>query len=86
MYAIRSYYGLVSSAQTDTYSAIAAALGSLKGALHGGANLKVMDMMHHIKSHVKDWKNDAEVSEFLLKMLNKKAYDKSGKIYSYNFV
>ncbi len=72
---------LVSSAQTDTYSAIAAALGSLKGALHGGANLKVMDMMHHIKSHVKDWKNDAEVSEFLLKMLNKKAYDKSGKIY-----
>jgi len=72
---------VVSSAQTDTYSAIAAALGSLKGGLHGGANLKVMDMMENIKANVKDWKDEAEVADYLLTILNKKAFDNTGKIY-----
>ncbi len=72
---------LVSSAQTDTYSAIAAALGSLKGGLHGGANLKVMEMMENIKQNVKNWEDDNEVEEYLLKILNKKAFDQTGKIY-----
>lgn len=72
---------VVSSAQTDTYSAIAAALGSLKGGLHGGANLKVMDMMENIKTNVKDWKDEEEVADYLLTILNKKAFDNTGKIY-----
>ncbi|MBI9064022.1 MAG: citrate/2-methylcitrate synthase [Marinilabiliaceae bacterium] len=72
---------VVSSAQTDTYSAIAAALGSLKGGLHGGANLKVMDMMENIKANVKDWKDEEEVADYLLTILNKKAFDNTGKIY-----
>ncbi|SMO53263.1 citrate synthase [Saccharicrinis carchari] len=72
---------VVSSAQTDTYSAIAAALGSLKGGLHGGANLKVMDMMQNIKENVKDWSNKKEVSDYLLKLLKKEAFDGTGKIY-----
>ncbi len=72
---------LVSSAQTDTYSAIAAALGSLKGGLHGGANLKVIDMMDNIKENVKDWTSKKEVSEYLMKLLNKEAFDHTGKIY-----
>ncbi|MCW3804359.1 citrate/2-methylcitrate synthase [Plebeiibacterium marinum] len=72
---------VVSSAQTDTYSAIAAALGSLKGGLHGGANLKVIDMMKNIKQNVKDWTNKKEVSDYLLKLLNKQAFDHTGKIY-----
>ncbi len=72
---------VVSSAQTDTYSAIAAALGSLKGGLHGGANLKVMDMMENIKVNVKDWTDEQEVADYLLTILNKKAFDNTGKIY-----
>ncbi|TLX77606.1 citrate synthase [Labilibacter sediminis] len=72
---------VVSSAQTDTYSAIAAALGSLKGGLHGGANLKVIDMMDNIKENVKDWTDKKEVSEYLLKLLKKEAFDRTGKIY-----
>ncbi len=72
---------VVSSAQTDTYSAIAAALGSLKGGLHGGANLKVIDMMENIKANVKDWTDKKEVSNYLMKLLNKEAFDKTGKIY-----
>jgi citrate synthase len=72
---------VVSSAQTDTYSAIAAALGSLKGGLHGGANLKVMDMMENIKANVKDWRDEKEIKAYLLKILNKKAFDNTGKIY-----
>ncbi len=72
---------VVSSAQTDTYSAIAAALGSLKGGLHGGANLKVIDMMKNIKENVKDWTNKKEVSAYLTKLLNKEAFDQTGKIY-----
>ncbi|WP_430810640.1 MULTISPECIES: citrate/2-methylcitrate synthase [unclassified Carboxylicivirga] len=72
---------VVSSAQTDTYSAIAAALGSLKGGLHGGANLKVMDMMNNIKANVKDWSDENEIRAYLLKILNKQAFDNTGKIY-----
>ena len=72
---------VVSSAQTDTYSAISAALGSLKGGLHGGANIKVIRMMDNIKENVKNWDDENEVDEYLTKILNKKAYDGSGKIY-----
>ncbi|NBC82508.1 MAG: citrate synthase [Bacteroidetes bacterium] len=72
---------VVSSSMTDTYSAISAALGSLKGRLHGGANLKVIEMMADIKSNVKNWKDKSEISEYLLKILRGKAHDGSGKIY-----
>ncbi len=72
---------VVSSSGTDTYSAIAAAIGSLKGPKHGGANIKVMQMMEDIKSHVKNWADEGEVSDYLIKILNKEAYDRSGLIY-----
>lgn len=72
---------VVSSSGTDIYSAIAAAVGSLKGPRHGGANIKVSYMMNEIKSNVKDWSNEAEVSEYLKKILRKEAYDRSGLIY-----
>jgi len=72
---------VVSSTGTDTYSAIAAAVGSLKGPLHGGANLKVMEMMADIKEHVKDWQDDEEVEEYLAKILRKEAFDGKGLIY-----
>lgn len=71
----------VTSTGTDTYSAIAAAIGSLKGPQHGGANLKVMGMMDEIKNNVKDWENEDEVAEYLIKILKKEAFDKSGLIY-----
>jgi citrate synthase len=72
---------VTSSAGTDTYSAIAAGIGSLKGPLHGGANLKVVDMMQNIKKNVKNWKDTDEVDAYLKKILNKEAYNKSGLIY-----
>jgi len=72
---------VVSSSGTDTYSAIAAAIGSLKGPLHGGANLKVMNMMDDIKKNIGNWRDDHEVSDYLGKILKKEAFDKSGKIY-----
>ncbi len=72
---------VVSSSQTDTYSAISAALGSLKGGLHGGANIKVIRMMDNVKANVKNWDDENEVDEYLTKMLNKKAFDGTGKIY-----
>ena len=72
---------VVSSSDTDTYSAIAAAIGSLKGPKHGGANAKVMGMMEDIKANVYDWTDEAEVSAYLEKILRKEAYDKSGLIY-----
>lgn len=72
---------VVSSSQTDTYSAISAALGSLKGGLHGGANIKVIEMMNDIKANVKNWADEKEVDAYLTKMLNKQAFDGSGKIY-----
>jgi citrate synthase len=74
---------VVSSSGTDTYSAIVAAIGSLKGPLHGGANLEVMDMMDDIKANVKNWTNDDEITSYLRKILKKEAYDKSGKIYGF---
>lgn len=72
---------VVSSSGTDTYSAIAAAIGSLKGPKHGGANLKVMEMMDDIKNNVSDWEDENEVSEYLAKILRKEVFDKSGLIY-----
>lgn len=72
---------VVTSSGTDTYSAIAAALGSLKGPRHGGANIKVRHMINDIKSHVKDWNDDDEISAYLSKLLNKEAFDNSGLIY-----
>ncbi len=72
---------VVSSSGTDTYSAIAAALGSLKGPKHGGANIKVVQMVENIKEHVKDWEDEEEVGRYLEKILTKRAFDKSGLIY-----
>ncbi len=72
---------VVTSTGTDTYSAIAAAIGSLKGPQHGGANLKVMGMIEEIKSNVKDWDNDEEISAYLAKIMRKEAFDKTGLIY-----
>lgn len=72
---------VVSSADTDTYSAIAAAVGSLKGRRHGGANIRVVEMMDEIKANVKDWSNEKEVREYLYKIAKKEAFDRSGKIY-----
>jgi citrate synthase len=72
---------VVSSSATDTYSAIAAGVGSLKGPLHGGANLKVREMMEDIKANVKDWKDEEEVRAYLSKIVRKEAFDRSGLIY-----
>lgn len=72
---------VTSSTLTDTYSAVASALGSLKGPLHGGANHKVLCMMDNIKKNVKQWDNKSEVSDYLKKILNRQANDFSGKIY-----
>lgn len=72
---------VTSSSETDIYSAVTSAIGSLKGPLHGGANVRVLEMMENIKANVKDWTSEAEVEEYLLKILNKKANDLSGKIY-----
>lgn len=72
---------VVSSADTDTYSAIAAAVGSLKGKRHGGANIQVMGMMDNIKENVKDWSNENEVRDYLYKIGRKEAYDRTGLIY-----
>ncbi|MBQ9885557.1 MAG: citrate/2-methylcitrate synthase [Lachnospiraceae bacterium] len=72
---------VVSSTGTDTYSAIAASLGSLKGPRHGGANIKVQQMFADIKENVQDWTNEDELSEYLLKILHKEAFDRKGLIY-----
>ncbi len=72
---------LISSSGTDTYATIAGAMGSLKGPRHGGANIKAVQMFTEIKREVKDWKNDEEVKAYLLKLLKKEAFDKSGLIY-----
>jgi len=72
---------VTSSSETDIYSSITSAIGSLKGPLHGGANVRVLEMMEDMKAHVKDWSSEKEVTEYLLKILNKKANDLSGKIY-----
>ncbi|MBO5372686.1 MAG: citrate/2-methylcitrate synthase [Lachnospiraceae bacterium] len=72
---------LVSSSGTDTYSAIAASLGSLKGPKHGGANIKVVQMFEDLKATVKDWTDETEVGNYLRDLLNKKAFDRAGLIY-----
>ena len=72
---------VTSSTNTDIYSSIAAGIASLKGALHGGANHQVVNMLNDIKEHVKDWKNIDELDEYLLKILNKQAYNKTGLLY-----
>ena len=72
---------VVSSSGTDTYSSVAASIGSLKGPRHGGANLKVQKMFEDIKKNVSDWKDEEEVAAYLKKILNKQAFDKSGLIY-----
>jgi citrate synthase len=72
---------VVSSTATDSYSAIAAAVGSLKGPKHGGANIKVYEMMQDLKRNVSDWLNESQVTEYLEKILQKKAFDGSGLIY-----
>ena len=72
---------VVSSTGTDTYSAIAASLGSLKGPKHGGANLKVENMFADIKEHVHNWSNDEAIRDYLIKIINKEAFDHTGLIY-----
>ena len=72
---------LVSSTGTDTYSCIAAALGSLKGPKHGGANIKVCRMFEDIKANVKDWTDKKELRAYLSKILDKQAFDRTGLIY-----
>ncbi len=72
---------VTSSTETDTYSSIAAGIGSLKGPLHGGANVKVIAMHDDMKANIKDWASVDEVDAYLTKILNKKAFDKTGLIY-----
>lgn len=72
---------VVTSSGTDTYAAIAAALCSLKGPKHGGANIKVVKMFNHIKKHVTDYNDKEQIRDYLIKILNKEAFDKSGLIY-----
>ena len=72
---------VLTSSDTDPYSTYAAALGSLKGRKHGGANHQVRAMQAEIKQAVKDWSNEDEVAAYLAKIVNKQAYDKSGLVY-----
>ncbi len=72
---------LLSSSDTDPYSAYAAAIGSLKGHRHGGANHQVRAMQAEAKQEIKHWDNDDEVAEYLKRIVNKQAYDKSGLVY-----
>ncbi|MDP4094768.1 MAG: citrate/2-methylcitrate synthase [Bacillota bacterium] len=72
---------VVTSTGTDTYSTIAAAIGSLKGPQHGGANIKVMEMVDEIKENVKDWDDEEEIARYLEKIMMKEAFDRSGLIY-----
>ena len=72
---------MVTSTGTDTYSAITAALCSLKGPRHGGANIKVMQMFEDIKHNVKKWSDEGALRDYLRKMLEGEAFDKSGLIY-----
>ena len=72
---------VVTSSGSDTYSVVAAALSSLKGPKHGGANIKVVEMMRDIGENVSDWTDEQEVRDYLKKILNKEAFDKKGLIY-----
>ena len=72
---------VVTSSLTDTYSVIAAAIGSLKGPRHGGANIKVVQMFDDMKHKVADWKDEEQVGSYLAKLLHKEAFDHAGLIY-----
>ncbi|MCC8155109.1 MAG: citrate/2-methylcitrate synthase, partial [Tannerellaceae bacterium] len=72
---------VTSSSMTDTYSSIAAGIGSLKGPLHGGANLQVVDMFNHLKENIHDWESIEEIDTYFTRMLNKEVYNKTGLIY-----
>ncbi len=72
---------VVTSSGSDTYSVISAAMSSLKGKKHGGANLMIMNMMDDIKSHVKDYEDEEEIASYLSKILKKEAFDQKGLIY-----
>ncbi len=72
---------VVTSSGTDTYSAIAAAIGSLKGPKHGGANIKVVQMFEDMKQNIQDWSSEAQIKEYLKKLLHKEAFDRAGLIY-----
>jgi citrate synthase len=72
---------VVTSSGTDTYSSVAAALGSLKGPKHGGANIKVVRMFEDIKNNVSDWQDENQIEDYLTKLLNKEAFDRAGLIY-----
>lgn len=72
---------VTSSAGTDTYASIASGINALKGHLHGGANLRVGDMLKYLKKNIKDWTSVEEIDGMMQKILNKEAYNKTGKIY-----
>ena len=72
---------VVTSSLTDTYSVIAAAIGSLKGPRHGGANIKVVQMFDEMKQKVSDWNSESQVADYLTKLLHKDAFDHAGLIY-----
>ncbi|MDR3094847.1 MAG: citrate/2-methylcitrate synthase [Bacteroidales bacterium] len=72
---------VTSSTGTDTYSSIAAGIGSLKGPLHGGANIQVVDMFHHLQENISDWSSIDEIDNYFKRMLNKEVYNRTGLIY-----
>ena len=72
---------VTSSSRTDTYSSIAAGIGSLKGRLHGGANIMVADMFQHLREVIRDWDDTEEIDTYLNRMLDQDAYDQTGLIY-----
>ena len=72
---------VVTSSGTDTYSALSASIASLKGFRHGGANLKVKHMMEEIMANVKNWEDEEEIRDYLIKILDKQAFDRNGLIY-----
>ncbi|MBQ7367437.1 MAG: citrate/2-methylcitrate synthase [Spirochaetaceae bacterium] len=72
---------VVTSSGTDTYSAMAASLCSLKGPRHGGANIKVVQMFEDMKENIKDWKDEEEICRYVERLLDKEAFDRSGLVY-----
>jgi citrate synthase len=72
---------VLTSSGTDTYSAISAGIGSLKGPRHGGANLKVAEMLNYLRADVKDITNEGQIADFLKKIINKETGDRSGLVY-----
>ena len=72
---------MLSSSGTDTYAAMSAAIGALKGPRHGGANIKVMEMLEYLKEGVGDWNDDDEVAAFVEKLMRGEAGDCTGLVY-----